>query len=187
MSIIKWLIFYGFPKYHLSICPCSNFGKVHRQFYQGNYWGGLFDSWNNDYDDSGYNAIRLLCNSGDELVSAEGNEGEWTDWTFTQSNKSIVAVGIRSQRPHECYRWGECDDTATNGLRFWDSDGTIYYQYDYWDTHDAGGTKIYDNHNYPYVFYSHLRYDLDGYWASATCPAGKAITGFITQVQPDHR
>ena len=24
-----------------------------------------------------------------------------------------------------------------------------------------------------------------GYWASATCPEGKAITGFITQVEPD--
>ena len=25
----------------------------------------------------------------------------------------------------------------------------------------------------------------DGYWASATCPEGKAITGFRTQVEPD--
>ena len=25
----------------------------------------------------------------------------------------------------------------------------------------------------------------DGYWASATCPEGKVITGFRTQVEPD--
>ena len=25
----------------------------------------------------------------------------------------------------------------------------------------------------------------DGYWASATCPEGKGITGFRTQVEPD--
>ena len=159
-------------------------GSSTARFYQGNAVAGWFDSWDNTYDDSGYNAIRLLCSGGEELISAEGVEGDWTDWTFTQSNKSIVKVDIRSQRPHECTWWGECDDTATNGLRFYDSDGTRYYQYDYWDTHDTWGTKIYDSYGpYPHVFYSSLRYDLDGYWASATCPEGKAITGLITQVE----
>ena len=112
------------------------------------------------------------------LKSAEGVEGYWTPWTFTvydtdnigvrgrhpkKSNYSIVSVSVRSQRP--C---GSCDDTATHGLRFEDSDGETYEPYTgYW-----------------YIL-SYLKHSLDGYWASAWCAPGTVITGFKTQVEPD--
>ena len=118
----------------------------------------------NRYDDSAYNAIRLVCSGGEELTSAEGLEGNWKNWTFTKSNKPIVSVYIRSQRP--C---GGCDDTSTNGLRFMDSEGETYEPYDgYWYT------------------WTYLKHDFDGYWASAECSSSRqAVTVFRTQVEPD--
>ena len=51
--------------------------KVKSEGFQGNAaFGSLF--WNNKYDDSAYNAIRLQCSDGEELVSAEGAEGHWS-------------------------------------------------------------------------------------------------------------
>ena len=97
------------------------------------------------------------------LISAEGVEGEWTPWKFTQSNTSIHKVWIRSQRPCD-----SCDDTATHGLRFEDSDGETYEPYTgYW-----------------YIL-SYLKHSFDGYWASARCAPGKVITRFKTQVESD--
>ena len=99
------------------------------------------------------------------LISAEGVEGDWTPWTFTRGQKTpIRAVSIRSQRPCD-----SCDDTATHGLRFKDTDGKTYEPYvGYWYT------------------WTYLKHDFDGYWASAKCDwiAG-VITGFRTQVEPD--
>ena len=110
---------------------CVNFVKVYRQLYQG--WGGpsWLVGWRNDFDDSGINAIRLRCSGGKELISAEGIEGGWTSWKLSRSNSPIFEVHIRSQPPGECncFNFGECDDTATNGLRFEDSRGTIYEPY----------------------------------------------------------
>ena len=113
-----------------------------------------------------------MCSGGEELISAEGVEGDWTPWTFTESNTSINEVSIRSQRPGECSYCGifcGCDDTATHGLRFKDTDGKTYEPYvGYWYT------------------WTYLKHDFDGYWASAKCDwiAG-VITGFRTQVEPD--
>ena len=115
------------------------------------------------------------------LISAEGVEGEWQPWTLSQSNTSIHKVWIRSGRP--C---GGCDDTATHGLRFEDSDGSYYHPYDgYWDTHWKLLTGNCYDHFYKYWYNECLEYDFDGYWASATCTPGKVITGFVTQVEPD--
>ena len=105
---------------------CVNFVKVYRQLYQG--WGGpsWLVGWKNNYDDSGINAIRLRCSGGEELISAEGVEGDWTPWTFTKSNTPLVSVFTRSQRPES----ESSDDTALHGLRFVDSDGTTYYPHE---------------------------------------------------------
>ena len=88
----------------------------------------------------------------------------------SQINQPIVTVYIRSQRP--C---GGCDDTSTNGLRFKDSDGETYEPYvGYWGRNNGG------------VFTEKfVEYRFDGYWSSATCPPGKVIIGFRTQVHPD--
>ena len=132
----------------------------------GDYWWW----WMNRYDDSAYNAIRLACSGGEVLTSAEGLEGNWKNWTFTKSNKPIVSVNIRSQRP--C---GGCDDTSTNGLRFMDSEGETYEPYDgYWGINNGG----------PFTE-KFVEYRFDGYWSSATCLPGKIIIGFRTQIQPN--
>ena len=156
---------------------CVNFVKVYRQLSQG--WGGpsWLVGWRNDFDDSGINAIRLRCSGGKELISAEGIEGGWTSWKLSRSNSPIFEVHIRSQPPGECncFNFGECDDTATNGLRFEDSRGTIYEPY----------VNFYEPANLLGYYYRYLAHKLHGYWASVTCPAGKFITGFRTQVEPD--
>ena len=157
---------------------CVNFVKVYRQLSQG--WGGpsWLVGWRNDFDDSGINAIRLRCSGGKELISAEGIEGGWTSWKLSRSNSPIFEVHIRSQPPGECncFNFGECDDTATNGLRFEDSRGTIYEPY----------VNFYEHANWEGLYYyRYLAHKLHGYWASVTCPAGKFITGFRTQVEPD--
>ena len=115
---------------HVGGCACyhcKNFAKVRWQLYQGcNDFSDVKYS-----DDSGINAIRLRCSGGKELISAEGIEGGWTSWKLSRSNSPIFEVHIRSQPPGECncFNFGECDDTATNGLRFEDSRGTIYEPY----------------------------------------------------------
>ena len=150
---------------------CENFAKVSLQLYQGhNAFGDVENT-----DDSGFNAIRLMCSGGKELVSAEGVEGEWTYWKYTVSRKPIREVHIRSQRPGVCSWCGffcGCDDTATHGLRFKDTDGKNTYE--------------------PYVGYSYgwhvsLKHRFDGYWAHAKCRSNppEAVTGFRTQVEPD--
>ena len=99
------------------------------------------------------------------LISAEGVEGEWTPWKFTQSNTSIHKVWIRSQRPCD-----SCDDTATHGLRFEDTDGNTYEPWTrYW-----------------YGWHVSLDHRFDGYWAYAECTSTRqVVTGFRTQVEPD--
>ena len=119
---------------------CVNFVKVYRQLYQG--WGGpsWLVGWRNDFDDSGINAIRLRCSGGEELISAEGVEGDWTSWTFTKSNTPLVSVFTRSQRPCD-----GCDDTALHGLRFVDSDGTTYYPHEGYWTNKRNDECCYDS------------------------------------------
>ena len=162
---------------HVGGCACyhcKNFAKVRWQLYQGcNDFSDVKHS-----DDSGINAIRLRCSGGKELISAEGIEGGWTSWKLSRSNSPIFEVHIRSQPPGECncFNFGECDDTATNGLRFEDSRGTIYEPY----------VNFYEHANWEGLYYyRYLAHKLHGYWASVTCPAGKFITGFRTQVEPD--
>ena len=66
------------------------------------------------------------------LISAEGVEGDWTPWKFTHGNTSIFEVWIRSERYS-----GSGDDTATNGLRFKDSNHKTYEPYvGYWNKDD---------------------------------------------------
>ena len=114
--------------------------KVYRQLSQG--WGGpsWLVGWRNDFDDSGINAIRLRCSGGEELISAEGVEGDWTPWTFTKSNTPLVSVFTRSQRPCD-----GCDDTALHGLRFVDSDGTTYYPHEGYWTNKRNDECCYDS------------------------------------------
>ena len=45
----------------------------------------------------GSEGLRLRCSGGEELISAEGVEGDWTPWTFTKSNTPLVSVFTRSQ------------------------------------------------------------------------------------------
>ena len=119
---------------------CVNFVKVYRQLYQG--WGGpsWLVGWRNDFDDSGINAIRLRCSGGEELISAEGVEGDWTSWKLSRSNTPLVSVFTRSQRPCD-----GCDDTALHGLRFVDSDGTTYYPHEGYWTNKRNDECCYDS------------------------------------------
>ena len=111
------------------------------------------------YDDSGFNAIRLACSGGEVLISAEGVEGDWTPWKFTHGNTSIFEVWIRSQRFA-----GSGDDTATNGLRFKDSNHKTYEPYvGYWNKDDFCDSTTGGHWRYG------LKHRLHGYWASATC------------------
>ena len=147
----------------------EKFFKVHQQLYlyQGDsFLGDFWGIWDNNYDDSGFNAIRLLCSGGEVLKSAEGVEGDWTPWTFTRGQKTpIRAVSIRSQRPCD-----SCDDTATHGLRFEDTDGNTYESW----------------HRYWYGWHVSLKHRFDGYWAYAECTSSRqVVTGFRTQVEPD--
>ena len=120
------------------------------------------------------------------LISAEGVEGDWTPWKFTHGNTSIFEVWIRSERYS-----GSGDDTATNGLRFKDSNHKTYEPYvGYWNKDDYCDSTTGGHWRYG------LKHLLHGYWASATCRGGwtnanglsfpgKVITGFRTQVEPD--
>ena len=119
---------------------CVNFVKVYRQLYQG--WGGpsWLVGWRNDFDDSGINAIRLRCSGGEELISAEGVEGNWHPWKLSRSNTPLVSVFTRSQRPCD-----GCDDTALHGLRFVDSDGTTYYPHEGYWTNKRNDECCYDS------------------------------------------
>ena len=119
---------------------CVNFVKVYRQLYQG--WGGpsWLVGWKNNYDDSGINAIRLRCSGGEELISAEGVEGNWHPWKLSRSNTPLVSVFTRSQRPCD-----GCDDTALHGLRFVDSDGTTYYPHEGYWTNKRNDECCYDS------------------------------------------
>ena len=114
--------------------------KVYRQLYQG--WGGpsWLVGWRNDFDDSGINAIRLRCSGGEELISAEGVEGNWHPWKLSRSNTPLVSVFTRSQRPCD-----GCDDTALHGLRFVDSDGTTYYPHEGYWTNKRNDECCYDS------------------------------------------
>ena len=127
-------------------------------------------------DNTGFNAIRLACSGGEVLKSAEGLEGDWNPWKFSTSNKSIDRVYIRSQRPCNCaWGCGDCDNTATNGLRFINTLGRRLEPFEgYWNkiVYDS-----FDNHR--------LEYRLDGYWSYSACPRGKVFTGFRTQVHWD--
>ena len=120
------------------------------------------------YDDSGFNAIRLACSGGEVLKSAEGHLGNWNKWIFSTRNTSIDTVFIRSQRP--C---GDCDDTATHGIRFRES------------THINPRTFEPYNGYWKQYHPEYTEYRFRGYWATARCIEGKVITGFRTQVEPD--
>ena len=157
----------------------EKFFKVHQQLYlyQGDsFLGDFWGIWDNNYDDSGFNAIRLLCSGGEVLKSAEGVEGDWTPWKFSTRNISIDGVYIRSERPCNCdWGCGNCDNTATNGLRFIDTDGWRLEPYEgYWN-------KVVIDH----FDNGWLEHHLDGYWSFSACPKGKVFTGFRTQVHRD--
>ena len=127
------------------------------------------------YDDSGINAIRLVCSGGEVLKSAEGVHGNWIKWIFsTNRNTSIDTVYIRSQRP--C---GGCDDTATHGIRFKESTHINPQTFELYNGYWKSGPCCAQIPNY-------FRSRFKGYWASARCTSGKVITGFRTQVEPDH-
>ena len=154
---------------------------VKAQSYQGYNW-----AWDNSVDDSGFNGIRLACSGGEELISAEGPFGGWSEWKLSSSNRSIVSVNIRSQPPCELYS-GYCDNSATNGLRFVDSSGVHYEPWDeYWYIREV---------EHSFQKWKSVEYKLKGYWSYATCPGGstnanglsfpgKVITGFRTKVEP---
>ena len=121
------------------------------------------------------------------LISAEGHLGNWNKWIFSTRNTSIDTVFIRSQRP--C---GDCDDTATHGIRFRESTH-INPQ-----TFELGGGIYWKKYPCCDQNPKYVRHRFKGYWASARCtgeriyfdPPGqyprKVITGFRTQVEPPH-
>ena len=126
-------------------------------------------------DNTGFNAIRLACSGGEVLKSAEGHLGNWNKWIFSTRNTSIDTVYIRSQRP--C---GDCDDTATHGIRFRESTH-INPQ-----TFELGGGIFWRKYPCCDQNPTYVRHRFKGYWATTRCIEGKVITGFRTQVEPDH-
>ena len=100
-------------------------------------------------DDSALNAIRLTCSDGVVLKSAEGWWGDWLD--YTESENKIVGVFLRSEKNQ-----GGGDDSATNGVKFYDVNRKTYFPGNgYW-----------------------------GEWVFAKCPNGSSVIGFRTQVEP---
>ena len=74
-------------------------------------------------DDTGINAIRLICDDGEELVSAEGHQGEWSE---PMKGKGIM-IGVQFRSDGDSLS----DDAATAGVRFmdWNRDEYIYEGY----------------------------------------------------------
>ena len=83
--------------------------KVKMQSKQG--WTG---------DDTGLNAIRLICSDGEEIWSLEGEKGEWSEPVMTQNGEAITAVALRSDGD------SLTDDAATTGVVFWDASDREY-------------------------------------------------------------
>ena len=68
-------------------------------------------------DDTGLNAIRLICSNDDVLQSPnEVSSGDWRK--SVSSSNSIVAVQLKSES-----KQGAADDTGANGIRFKDCTG----------------------------------------------------------------
>ena len=70
-----------------SRCPPGHYAfavKVKTEDYQGSF-----------YDDSGLNGIRLKCSNGWELSSAEGPDGQWSDWDWAAGG--LTAANMRSE------------------------------------------------------------------------------------------
>ena len=146
--------------------------QVKAESYQGE---GPFVAEDNNYDDSGINAIRLKCSDGEVLTSAEGVEGAWRGWKYVAEGRRIVRVSLRSQWCHK-----HCDDTGTHGLRFRDSKDkrAIYEPWTgYWMAHGFSWVWPTDIDLHGYAFH--------GSWSTAICPWRTAISGFRTQVEPD--
>ncbi|CAK9082595.1 unnamed protein product [Durusdinium trenchii] len=68
---------------------------------------------NASVDDSGVNAVKFLCSNGSEVSTAEGPDGDWSNWTLCPKGQRVY--GFRSQG--HSFRKG-LDNAGITGLEF---------------------------------------------------------------------
>jgi hypothetical protein len=104
-------------------------------------------------DDTALNSIKLICANGKEILAGEGNWGQWGNNAICPSGKYLNGFKLKVEPPQ-----GAADNTATNGIRMFCSDGT----------------EINNNHEGPW-----------GDWSEAfMCPENKYICGYRQQIEP---
>jgi hypothetical protein len=64
-------------------------------------------------DNTALNCVKFKCDDGTEIQTAEGPEGEWSDWAECEPDQKIFALSVRVQ----AYRIGQ-DNSGINDLMF---------------------------------------------------------------------
>lgn len=64
-------------------------------------------------DDSGVNAVKFRCSDGSEVSTAEGPDGDWSNWTLCDEGQSIYSFRSQGQSPRK-----GLDNAGITGLEF---------------------------------------------------------------------
>jgi hypothetical protein len=95
-------------------------------------------------DDTGLNAIGLLCSDDRIITSSQGSNGAWKSWQYCPEGRYMIGFQFRSQENMGVLG----DDTAGNDLWMKCSDGTLLTQ--------SGGTTWGTWGNYFECNYGHI-------------------------------